>query len=160
MKKLLSTLLLSLWPCAALAGVPCTVPNTFVNNTIADANQVNANFSAVISCLLNAAQAGSNADITALNALTTPVTPGQGGSSTFIGGASTGTANAQVVATTVPTGFTLARGNSVVFIAGFSNTGATQVNVNGTGLTNVYRPSPLGPQPMTGGEIVANQLVW
>jgi hypothetical protein len=29
----------------------CTVPNTFVNNTVADADQMNANFSAILTCI-------------------------------------------------------------------------------------------------------------
>src|SRR5580704_10502940 len=34
-----------------VAEVPCTVPYTFVNGTVANADQVNANFTAVITCL-------------------------------------------------------------------------------------------------------------
>lgn len=38
-------------PIAALAEVPCTVPYTFINGTVAQASQVNANFTALTSCL-------------------------------------------------------------------------------------------------------------
>src|SRR5579863_3867591 len=34
-----------------VAEVPCTVPYTFVNGTVAQAGQVNANFQALLSCL-------------------------------------------------------------------------------------------------------------
>lgn len=154
---------------SAWAGVPCTVPNTFINGTIADAGQVDADFTAVLTCLLNAAQAGANNDIFSLNALSTPVPTAAGGSTIFVGGTSGGSPNAQTVAVTTPSGFTLARGNSVLFIAGLTNTpntaalpagSAMQINVSLTGLTNVFRQSPVGPQQMTGGEIVAGQLVW
>lgn len=146
------------WP--AFAGVSCSVPFNLQNNTTADATQVMANYNAILACLGNAAAAGSNSDITALTGLLTPIGPTVGGSSVYTAGASTGTANAQVIATPAPTGFTLVRGNSIIFIAGFTNTGATQINVNGQGLTNFFRASPNGPQAMTGGEIVQNNLVW
>src|SRR5580698_6890431 len=160
MMRILIVFFVSLLASLAQAGVPCTVPNTFVNNTIADANQVNANFSAVISCLLNAAQAGNNSDITSLNALTTPVTPGQGGSNLFIGGTSSGTLNAQIVTVTIPSGFTLVKGYTVAFVPGFTNSSALQINVNSTGLVNVYRQTPGGPQALTGGEAVAGQMFF
>ncbi len=160
MKKFLLGLLLSLWASVASAGVSCTMPFTFVPGTLADANQVNANFAAAVACFLNAAGAGNNNDITALLALTTPLTTAQGGSSIYIGGTSTGSANAQVIASPSPTGFALTRGLSILFTAGFTNTGATQINVNGTGLVNLFRQSPSGPQALTGGEVVLNDLTW
>jgi len=160
MKRFLLGLFLSLWASLASAGVNCTMPFTFVPGTLADANQVNANFAAAVACFLNAAGAGNNNDITALLALTTPLSTAQGGSSIYIGGTSTGSANAQVIASPSPTGFALTRGLSILFTAGFTNTGATQINVNGTGLVNLFRQSPSGPQALTGGEVVANDLTW
>ena len=129
-----------------------TVPFTFVNGTTADANQVNADYAALVACLLNAAAAGNNNDITALLALSTPVVASAGGSTLYVGATSGGSANAQTLAAAVPTGFALTRGNSVVFIAGFTNTGSLQLNVNSTGLVNLYRQTPSGPQAMTGGK--------
>ena len=160
MKRFLLGLFLSLWASLASAGVNCTMPFTFVPGTLADANQVNANFAAAVACFLNAAGAGNNNDITALLALTTPLSTAQGGSSIYIGGTSTGSANAQVIASPSPTGFALTHGLSILFTAGFTNTGATQINVNGTGLVNLFRQSPSGPQALTGGEVVANDLTW
>jgi len=160
MKRFLLGFFLSLWASLASAGVNCTMPFTFVPGTLADANQVNANFAAAVACFLNAAGAGNNNDITALLALTTPLSTAQGGSSIYIGGTSTGSANAQVIASPSPTGFALTRGLSILFTAGFTNTGATQINVNGTGLVNLFRQSPSGPQALTGGEVVANDLTW
>ncbi len=160
MKRFLLGLLLSLWATLALAGVNCTMPFTFVPGTLADANQVNANFAAAVACFLNSAGAGNNNDITALLALTTPLAPAQGGSSIYIGGTSTGSANVQVVASPAPTGFTLTRGLSILFTAGFTNTGATTLTVNGTAATNLFRQSPSGPQALTGGEVVLGDLTW
>jgi hypothetical protein len=74
----------------------------------------------------------------------------------FVGGTSTGSANAQIVAST---SFALTAGSHIVFIAGSSNTGPTTLNVNSTGATNVSRASPNGPQALTGGEIVAGNIV-
>lgn len=159
-RALLSFIFSSCLAAQAWAGVACTVPNTFVNNTIADANQVNANFTAVLNCLLAAAAAGSNSDITALNALSTPLTPTQGGSSVFLGGTSGGTANAQTVTISTPTGFSQTLDYTVIFIAGLTNTGPLTLNVNAQSVApNFYVPTPGGPQPMTGGEIIAGQLV-
>jgi hypothetical protein len=159
MKKLFAACILALFTSTAHAGVACSVPNTFVNGTIADANQVNANFTAVLGCLLSAAAAGSNSDITALNALVTPLTPTQGGSPVFLGGTSGGAANAQTVTVTTPSGFSQTADYTIIFIAGFTNTGALTLTVNGGTSTNFYVQSPVGPQAMIGGEVVAGQLI-
>lgn len=157
-----SALALAVWlwsSLAALAGVTCTVPFNLQNNTTADATQVMANYNALITCLGNAAAAGANNDITSLLGLTTPIGPTVGGSSTYIGGTSTGSANAQVVATTAPTGFTLTQGYTVIFKAGFTNTTATTLNVNAQGATNVFKATAAGPAALTGGEIFSGQLI-
>lgn len=70
-----------LLPVQAKAGVPCTLPFTFSNGTIADATQVNANYNALVACLNNAAAAGVNFDITTITGLTTPLSTSQGGTS-------------------------------------------------------------------------------
>jgi len=137
------------------AGVSCSVPFTFQNNTTADATQVNSNFSAIITCLSNAAAAGINSDITQLIGLTTPLSPGQGGTPIFAGGQSTGATNAQVVATTTPNSFSLVAGYRVTFIAGFTNTAALQLNVRSTGLQSVYRRTNLGATSTVSGEVIA-----
>ena len=157
MKKLL-LLLFTLLASPAYAGVSCSLPFNLQNGTTADATQVMANYNALVTCLSNAAAAGVNNDITALTALTTPITPAQGGTPVFTGGISTGSANSQVISGVSPASFGLTGGNQVTFIAGFSNTGPTQINVAGSGLTNVYRRTQLGIMPMVGGEIVANHV--
>lgn len=73
----------------------------------------------------------------------------------FIGGTSTGSGNAQVLATVTPAGFVLTAGNSVTFIAGFSNTGATTLNVSSTGVTNVFKATAAGPAGLASGDIIA-----
>lgn len=160
MKRFFFGLCAALWLTTAQANVPCTLPFALQNNTIADATQVMANYNALVTCLTNAAAAGANSDITSLLGLTTPVPYTAGGSSTYIAGTSTGSANAQVVASPTPTGFSLTAGKTIVFIAGFTNTGAAQINVATQGLTNVFRMTPSGAQALTGGEIVAGNLTF
>lgn len=137
-----------------------SVPNTFVNGTIIDATQVNADYTYIINQVnANAAKNGVNNDITALLALSAALTPVQGGSSIYYAGAATGTANVIVVATAVPANFTLATGKTIRFIGGAaSNTGATTLAVNGTVATAIVRQTPLGILPLTGGEIQPGQL--
>jgi hypothetical protein len=160
MKRVVLGSLIWLWTSlAAFAGVTCSVPFNLQNGTTADATQVMANYNALITCLGNAAGAGANSDITSLLALSTPIGPSVGGSTQYIGGTSTGTLNAQVVATTAPTGFTLTPGYTVIFKAGFTNTLAMTLNVNSQGATNVFKATAAGPSALTGGEIVLNQLV-
>lgn len=160
MKKIILGLWLSLWCSLAQAGVTCSLPFTLTNNTTADATQVMANYNALVTCLTNAAASGANNDITSLLALSTPIPGSAGGSSVYLGGTSTGSANAQVIAAPSPTGFSLAAKNTIIFIAGFTNTGATTIAVNGLGATNLFRQTPSGPQAMTGGEIISGQLIW
>jgi hypothetical protein len=151
--------ILSLWMKAAVAGVSCSLPFTLVNGTTADATQVMANYNALVACLGNAANAGANSDITSLLGLTTPLVYTAGGSSTYIGGTSTGPANAYVIASPVPNGFSLTNGKVISFIANISNTGPTQINVNGLGLVNLFRQTASGAVAMLGGEIVTGQIV-
>lgn len=143
----------------AAATITCSLPFTLTNGTPADATQVMANYNALVTCFTQAASAGANNDITSLTGLSTPITPPSGGSSIFIGGTSGGTANAQTVTSTTPTGFGLTAGYRVTFTAGFTNTGAMTLNVNSQGATNVFRMSPSGPQALTGGEVVAGNVV-
>lgn len=97
--------------------------------------------------------------VTIYDALTTS-TLTQGDLTIFIGNAtSTGTANAQIIAATTPTTFALTTGYTLTFKPGFANTGATQINVASTGLRNLMKPSSAGPTALTGGELVANQVV-
>ena len=161
MKKHILGLLFSLWASVACANVPCTLPFTLTNGTLADASQVMANYNAIVACLTNAAAAGANNDITSLNALSTPFTPAQGGSSVYVAAAASGgAANAQTVAATTPTGFSLgAPTKTIVFVAGFTNTGPTTLAVSPAVATNVFRSTPSGPQALTGGEIIAGNLV-
>lgn len=77
---------------------------------------------------------------------------------TYVGGTSTGTANAQVLATLVPTGFTLAAGKRIVFIPGFTNTAATTMTANALAAKNIFKMGPAGAIALSGGEIVAAQL--
>ncbi len=159
MKRYFLGLVFSLWTSVACAGVTCSLPYDLLDDNTAYASQVMANYNAIITCLTNAAAAGANDDITALLALTTPIPASAGGSVVYVGGTSGGSANAQTITPLTPTGLALTKGNFAVFVAGFTNTAAMQLNVNGTGLTNFYQQTPSGPIAMTGGEVILNQLV-
>ena len=136
-----------------------TLPFQLQNGTTADATQVMADFNQIVNNTnANAAKNGANFDITSLNGLTTPLPASSGGSTSYIGGTSAGT-NSIVVSTTVPSNFTLTAGKVVVFIAGGNNNGATQLNVAGTGLINLYASTPSGPLPLIGGEIVTGNVI-
>lgn len=144
---------------AGFAQIISGLPFTLTNGTVADATQVMADFNQIVNNTnANGAKNGVNSDITALTALVTPLTPAQGGSTLFIGGTSTGTANAQVVASPVPAGLALANKPTLYFNPGFTNTGATTLNANGSGATNIFKPSFSGPIALIGGEITLNQL--
>ena len=77
-----------------------------------------------------------------------------------VGGTSTGSANAQVVAAA---GFTLAPGNSTTFTAGFTNTGAATINVESTGVQPLRKKSFGSVVALTGSEVTLSrsyQAVW
>lgn len=159
MKRLVVLLLTSLWATPALAGVPCSLPFNIQNGQPADATQIMANYNALVACLGNAAAAGTNTDITSLAGLTTPLSPSFGGTQTFVGPVnSTGSPNAQIVATTTPPWTALTRGYTVSFVAGFSNTGATTLQVGSSAAAAILRRTIGGPAPLAGGEIVASAL--
>lgn len=136
------------------------LPFNLQNGNTADATQVDANFNEIVNDVnTNAAHNGVNTDITALTGLITPITPVQGGTNVFIGGTSTGTANAQVVASAVPSGFSLTAGDRIIFIAGATNTGTLTLNVNGAGATAVNKNSLSGVVTLHGGEVTAGNTV-
>lgn len=144
------------------ASVACSVPFIFTNGTTADATQVNANFNSLVNCFASAASAGVNNDITALNALSTPISPAQGGTQNFWGGTSSGTNTITVTTVTPASGFSFASGNRVCFTAGGTNTGPTTLNVNGTGAKPFDRriqgaTGVFGTGTMVGGELVNGQ---
>ncbi len=159
MKKVLA-FLFCLLPSLASAQIIPSLPYNLTNNTLADANQVMANFNQIVSSTnTNAANAGANTNITALNGLTTPLSPSSGGSSVYTGGLSSGTLNAQTLLNPTPLGFSLVSGRRVTFIAGFTNSGPLTLNINSTGATAVKKQSPAGLVALSGGEVVLNQAV-
>jgi hypothetical protein len=156
MKKLLLVLALLL-PTFAQAQIIPTLPVTLTNGTLADANQVMSDFNAITTGVnTNGAKNGANSDITSLSALSTPITPAQGGSSVYTGN-DTGSANAYVVATMTPINFTLRSGNTVNFIPSFTNTGPATLVGAGTTATAILRQTAAGLQPLAGGEIFIGQ---
>lgn len=70
----------------------------------------------------------------------------------YSGTTSTGTAANQILATTTPSGFALTAGNQLTFLAGFTCTGATTLNANGTGAKNILKPGPTGPIALVAGD--------
>src|SRR5260221_3275209 len=158
MRKLLTSLLFCLWLILSLskdasAGVSCSLPFNLQNNTVADATQVMANYNALVTCLGNAAGAGVNNDITQLLGLLTPLGPTFGGTSAFVGVTSTGAPNAQVI-TVTPSSFSLTVGTKISFTSGFTNTGATTVNANGSGVIPVLRTTITGTAFLVGEEFI------
>lgn len=137
------------------------LPFQLQNNTTADATQVMANFNQLLNSInANSAKNGINSDITSLLGLTTPLAPSVGGTNTFTGGTSTGGNNAQLVTPVVPNTFALAVGVRVVFVAGFTNTAALQINVAGSGLKNVFRKTQnFGAVITAGYEVIAGDVV-
>lgn len=157
-RKLVLALVLFMLPAFAHAG--CSVgalPFILQNNTVADATQVDADFNQITSGInSNCAAAGANNDITSLSALSTPLSPVQGGSPVFAGGTTTGSANVQNV-TTIPVGNpTLAGGLIVTGQWGFTNTAFLTLSVgNGGAPVAVYRSHQNGVSPTAGGEAIA-----
>lgn len=75
-------------------------------------------------------------------------------------GTSTGTANAQILTPITPiTGYPASGGLAVAFTAGFTNTAAMTINVSNKGAVSVYKDSPSGPIPLTGGEVVVGSII-
>ena len=163
MKKL--TLALTAWLLAASVAsaqvVTGSVPNTFINGTIIDATQVNADYTYIINQVnANAAKNGVNNDITALSVLSTPLSPVQSGSNIYYAGYSVGTANAAVItAPPTPANFTLAYGKTVRYLSGATNTGPATIAVNGLAATAIVKQTPNGLSALTGGELAANNLI-
>jgi hypothetical protein len=73
------------------------------------------------------------------------------------GGISTGSANAQVIATVSPPVFSLTGNPTVSFTAGFSNSGATTLNVASSGVFNLLKKTPAGLVALVTGDVIANQ---
>lgn len=116
MKRLLLAACLALWSASAWA--TCGgVPNTFVNGTIADASQVNANFTALVSCV-NAIDAGQITTGTIASArlfgsytgITAISTIGTGSGKTFLAGAGGAGSGVQVSIVDSGSGFSAAAG--------------------------------------------------
>jgi len=72
------------------------------------------------------------------------------------GATSSGTANAQTISTGT---FTGVDGQTIYFLAGYTNNASMTLNVNGTGATGVLKDGPGGPIFLTGGEVVAGAII-
>jgi hypothetical protein len=71
----------------------------------------------------------------------------------------TGASNAYVYTpanTAYPTAYVA--GETYCFKAGFTNSGAATININGLGAKNIYKASAGGPVALTGGEIATGNL--
>ena len=148
------------WPFFADAQVIPSIPYNLTNGSVADATQVMGNFNTIVTDVnANAAAGGVNTNITSLTGLTTPLAATYGGTVVYTGGTTGGSANAQTLATTVPSNFALTAGNIVTGLAGFTNTGATTLSVNSGTATAVRKQTPSGLTALTGGEIVLGQAL-
>jgi hypothetical protein len=72
-------------------------------------------------------------------------------------GTTGGSANAQTISTVSPPVFSLTGNPTVTFIAGFSNTGATTLNVLSTGVLNVLKKTPSGLVALVTGDLISGQ---
>ena len=72
------------------------------------------------------------------------------------GGTSGGTPNAQTVTASA---FTAQAGETIAFIAGYTNTGTTTLNPNGSGPIQIVRDTDQGPLPLVGGELTQDNIV-
>lgn len=143
----------------AQAQIVSSLPFTLQNGQTADATQVMADFNAIVDDVnTNGASNGVNNDITSLIGLTTPVPLAGGGTNVYIGGTVTGTANAVVLASPTPTGFSLTTGKRVIWVVATSNTAATTLNANATGVKNIFKLTPGGSVALTGGEMIAGSI--
>jgi hypothetical protein len=138
------------WPDTTI--IPA-IPDTLTNGTVADANAVMANFTAIQSYVnANAAANGINTSITTLSGLTSP--PAGAGSLMFMGTSTAGTANAPTVPTAYPGSFALISGTCIWWQPALTNTSTVTLNVNGKGAVAVVKPSVAGLVVLAGGEIV------
>lgn len=157
-KKWLLAFLFVLQTSLAYAG--CSVgalPFNLQNNTIADATQVMGNFNQIVNgANTNCASSGINNDITSITALSTPLSPGQGGSAVFAGQTTAGSANAQTL--TVNSNWSSSvQGYHITGFWGFTNTGPMTISINGGAAINVYRKTQFGISPLqAGGAITAH----
>jgi microcystin-dependent protein len=72
------------------------------------------------------------------------------------GSTSSGTANAQTISTGT---FTGVDGQTIYFLAGYTNSASMTLNVNGTGPVGVLKDGQGGPIFLTGGEVVAGAVI-
>jgi len=80
------------------------------------------------------------------------ITPSGGGTSIFLGGTVTGTANAIVIADTTPDSFSLVDKYIVSFRPTAANTSAVTINVNGTGVKSIKKVTPAGYAELDAGD--------
>lgn len=90
------------------------------------------------------------------NTIWDQLTADPSGTAASWGGTSGGTANAQTVTAGAFSGNS---GQVIWFLAGFTNTGSVTLTVGSNSPISVYKDLSTGPSPLTGGEIVANNVV-
>ncbi len=119
---------------------------------------IDASTPAIIS---GGAASGANSDITSLTGLTTPLALSEGGTFLYIAtNATTGSANAQIIAAVTPSNFIALGGEIIVAVAGYTNTSSMTLNVNGI-LQQCKIETTTGYSSLVGGEVVIGQLcIW
>ena len=141
-----------------------TLPLTLTNGTLEDATQVMSLFSWIQSqtngnaCPATTGSAVLKGNGAGGTATASPgvdyVAPGGAVGTLNWAGTSTGSANAQIL--TPATAITAySAGLALEFIAGFSNSGALQINVSGLGLVNVFKDTAAGPAALAANEVFA-----
>lgn len=164
-KKKLAAVLAALMVFTTLAYADSIVtgskPFTFIPGTTISSSQVNADFDYIINQVnTNAAKNGANSSITSLLGMTTPLAPASGGSATYMGTTVGGTVNAITVTATTPAiaGYTLSNKNLIIFSpSGANTTSPVTLNVNGTGVNNIFKYSNSGLIALQPGDLQLNQ---
>jgi hypothetical protein len=166
MKRLALALLLALIAAPALAANCSGYPYVLQNGTLADANQVMADFNNILGCgNNNLAKNGANSDITSLSGLTTPLSKAQGGTGTTTGtpggaagGVLTGTyPNPGMAATGVTPGLYNLPGLNIG--ADGRITAATNNQAAGGSLAGTYPNPTIAASGVTPGTYYAGSLV-
>lgn len=73
-------------------------------------------------------------------------------------GTSGGSANAQTISVSNVGSLAELTGVPITFLPGFTNTAPTTINPSSLGVTNVFRPTPLGAVALGGGEFIASPV--
>jgi hypothetical protein len=161
MKKILLGIALALLAAPAFAATCPSYPYTLTNGQTADATQVMANFTSILTCAnTNVARAGANSDITSISGLLTPLAPSQGGTgqTTSIFSSNNTWAGTNAFGTATWTPFTINLTGPVTGTA--SVAGAATVNIATTRVPAYVQVQNQRPSGTLSGSDSFNASAW